>query len=95
MNSAKFPEMKFTSLGVKKISDDSYEITGELTILSTTKKVVFPFNSLGESTDMQGKARRGGEAEFTIRRSEYGMKESLGPVGDEVKIMLAFSGVKQ
>jgi polyisoprenoid-binding protein YceI len=44
---------------------------------------------------MRGEKRRGGETAFTIKRSEFGMKESIGPVGDEVQVSLAFSGVKE
>jgi polyisoprenoid-binding protein YceI len=49
----------------------------------------------GPVEGMKKETRRGGETEFTIKRSDFGMKTSIGPIGDEVKVSLAFSGVKQ
>ena len=37
----------------------------------------------------------GGEARFTIKRSDYDMKFMAGPVGDDVNIILSLEGTKQ
>ena len=44
---------------------------------------------------MQGETRGGGETRFTIKRSDYEMKYMIGPVGDDVNIILSLEGVKQ
>ena len=37
----------------------------------------------------------GGEATATIKRSEFGMKAALGAASDDVRIIIAFEGVKE
>jgi polyisoprenoid-binding protein YceI len=39
--------------------------------------------------------RAGLEATFTVKRTEFDMKNLVGPVSDEVRIIVALEGVKQ
>jgi polyisoprenoid-binding protein YceI len=91
----KFPTLTFKSTKVEKTAEGTYRVTGDFTLLGVTKAVTVEFTGTEEVKGMQGETRRGGETTFTIKRSDYGMKNSLGPVGDDVQIALAFSGVKQ
>lgn len=43
----------------------------------------------------RGKPVAGFEAIFYIKRSDYGITTYLGPLGDDVKILVAVEGVKQ
>ncbi len=91
----KFPTLTFKSTKVEKTAEGTYRVTGDFTLMGVTKAVTVNFTGTEEVKGMQGETRRGGETSFTIKRSDYGMKNSLGPVGDDVHISLAFSGVKQ
>jgi polyisoprenoid-binding protein YceI len=91
----KFPTLSFKSTKVEKTAKNRYKVTGEFTLLGVTKPLVVDFVGTDEIEGMRGEKRRGGETAFTIKRSEFGMKESIGPVGDEVQVSLAFSGVKE
>lgn len=79
----KHPEAKFTSTAIKAGTEkDSYTVTGDLTMLGTTKPVTFPAK----------KATAGGvttiSAQFDIKRSEWGMTYGKDKVNDEVQLTL-------
>ncbi len=44
---------------------------------------------------MEGEIRAGGEAHFTIKRSDHGMNFMQGPLGDEIDIIVSVEGIKQ
>lgn len=95
-DAAKYPTLTFKSTQVKKLSADSYEVLGNLTLHGVTKAVKFTFKKTGEGKGMQGEYRMGGEGTLTINRSDFGMKYGLpGVLGDRVDIMLSFEGIKQ
>ncbi|MEM6822863.1 MAG: YceI family protein [Verrucomicrobiota bacterium] len=94
-NVAKYPTLTFKSTAVKKTGDKPYEVTGDFTMLGSTKSITVTLQDSGE-IEARGSQRRGGEIEeFKIKRSEYGMTESIGPIGDHVHIYLAFAGIKK
>ena len=94
-NTAKYPTLSFKSTKVEKKAADTYEVTGDFTLLGVTKPLTFTMTTSGPVEGMKKETRRGGETEFTIKRSDFGMSKMVGPIGDDVKISLAFSGVKQ
>jgi polyisoprenoid-binding protein YceI len=92
----KHPVLSFKSTAVKKTGDNTYEVTGNFTLLGNTKPITFTFTDLGKADGMkEGEVRRGGETSFTLKRSDFGMHKMIGPIGDEVEVTLAFSGIKQ
>jgi polyisoprenoid-binding protein YceI len=88
-----YPEMTFKSTEWKKLSDNKFEVAGEFTLMDTTKTITVPVTYFGASKGMQGETRAGWKTSFTIKRSEYGMDQMIGPVGDEVEITLAVEGI--
>jgi polyisoprenoid-binding protein YceI len=94
-NVEKFPTLSFKSTKVVKKDGDVYEVTGDFTLMGVTKPVTFTFEASGPIKGMKGETRRGGETEFKIKRSDFGMAKMIGPIGDEVQISLAFEGVLQ
>jgi polyisoprenoid-binding protein YceI len=93
LDAAEFPTLTFKSTAVKKTDDNKYDVTGDLTIHGTTKSITAPMEFVGTSHAMGNRA--GWETTFSINRSEYGVKGLPGAVGEEVKIMVSFEGVKQ
>lgn len=92
----KFPNLTFKSTSVKKLSADTYEVLGNLTLHGVTKPVKFNFVKTGEGKGMQGEYRMGGEAMLSINRSDFGIKYMLpNGLSDRVDIMLSFEGIKQ
>lgn len=94
-NVAKFPTLSFKSTAVKKIDDATYEITGNFTLLGTTKPITVQLTNVAFGKGPKGEDRAGGEIQFKIKRSDYGMNFMVGPMlGDEVTIDLSFEAVK-
>ena len=95
----KYPLMSFKSTAVKASSDKEGIMLGELTIHGVTRSVTLPFKVLGFGPDPWGGYRSGFEAQFELKRSDYGIDHGLGEkgggaVGDEVEITLLIEGVK-
>ena len=81
-----FPTMSFKSASAKKISDDTYEITGAFTLLGQTKPLTATFKKTGENA---------GTATFKLLRSDYGMKFRIPDTADEVNVTLELAGTRK
>lgn len=71
--SAKFPEMLFVSKNIKKVGQDQYKISGDLTIRGITKSVVLDGKNNGTITDPWGNTRTGWTASTKINRFDFGL----------------------
>lgn len=98
---AKYPEIRFESLEVKKKRKD-YVMTGKFTMKDVTKTIEIPAKFLGQITDPWGNERIGFEAELTLDRTDYGVdwNKALNAaggltVGNEVTINLNVEAIKQ
>lgn len=87
-----YPEIKFESTGVKKMSDEKYEMAGNLKIRDVSKKVVFQVEDGGVMKDPWGNIKAGFTLSGKINRKDWGLNwnaalEAGGVlVGEEVKI---------
>lgn len=95
-NTAKFPDIRFTSTSAKKISDTDGEVAGNLTLLGVTKPVTLKvhFNK-GDHHPMTHEYVAGFSATTTIRRSDFGMGAYIPMVGDEVAITIETEAVNK
>jgi len=90
----KYPQMKFKSRAVKKLSKEKYILTGYLTIKDVTKLVNFDVTYKGTVIDPWGNTRAGCRAVLVINRFDYNVyyKEKFGnnawAVAPEVKIII-------
>lgn len=91
-NVKQFPVVTFTSTKATPI-EGGYEVTGDLTLHGVTKPITVKLMKVGEQ-EVQGKMRSGFDTSFTIKRSEYGMTNMVGPVGDEVQLHVAIEGIQ-
>ncbi|MEM8867094.1 MAG: YceI family protein [Verrucomicrobiota bacterium] len=95
-NSAKYPLMTFKSTswaaGEKK---DQFLVSGDLTIMGTTKPVVLDVDLLGFGPGRNGAFLTGWEAATTIDRTEWGLTAGQPAVGDTVDITINIEGIKQ
>ncbi len=90
-----FPTLNFKSKTVKRRTDDTLEVTGDLTIHGKTKPVTALVLLTGAGKDPQGNFRRGFYSTINIKRSDFGMSYLPGAVGDNVKLIIAVEAVRQ
>lgn len=94
------PEITFESTEIKPIDEDTFEVTGDLTMHGITKPITLTAEASGTELDPWGNERVGLEAIGTINRSDWDMKfnQALGSgnmmVSDKVVITLDISAVK-
>ncbi len=95
-NVEKFPTMSFKSTGIEVTGENTANITGDLTILETTKPVVLDvvFNKSGKSPFGE-EYKAGFSATTSLKRSDFGMTYGLPLVGDDVDIMLEVEAVRR
>jgi len=95
------PEMTFASTRIEAIDQESFRITGDLTLHGVTSEVVLQAEVQGTDVDPGGNDRVGLEITGELSRGEYGMKfnQALGSgnmlVSDKVKLALDVSAVRQ
>lgn len=94
-NAAEYPLVTFKSTSVKKLSSDTYQVSGDLTLLGKSRQLTVTAKHTGSGKDPWGNFRRGFETSFTIKRSDFGMDFMLGGVSDEVTITVSVSGIRQ
>ena len=99
-DSENFPLMTYKSTSIKKVSDDEYEVTGDLTLHGTTKPVTLTVEYNGTGKDPWGGTRTGFSAKATINRKDFGLHwnaalEAGGVlVGEKVEISLEVQAVQ-
>ena len=96
----KYPLMTFRSTKAEQLGDDTYRITGDLTIKDVTKPITLKVEFGGVATDPFGNQRVGFEGRAEILRSDWGLTynaalETGGVlVGDKVKLNFDISAIK-
>jgi polyisoprenoid-binding protein YceI len=95
-----YPEITFTSTAIEPSGEDSFDVTGDLTIKGVTKSVTIPFSYEGTAQDPFGNTRIGLEGSTTINRKDFGITwnaalETGGVlVSDKVVLEFEVSAIK-
>ncbi|AJE42673.1 YceI family protein [Streptomyces nodosus] len=95
------PTMTFRSTEAEALGGDDYRITGDLTILGTTKPITIDLEFNGAAKDPFGNERVGFEGKAEILRSDWGLTwnaalETGGVlVSDKIKLAFDISAIKQ
>jgi polyisoprenoid-binding protein YceI len=95
-----YPQITFSSTGVRQAGDTTFEVTGDLTIKGVTNPVTIPFTFEGAAKDPFGNLRAGFEGSVTINRKDYGITwnaalETGGVlVSDKVTLEFEISAIK-
>jgi len=88
-NVKKFPEIRFVSRSIRMSGTDRAQITGDLTIKDVTRPVTLEarLNKAGRHP-LSRRPAIGISATATLRRSEWGLKQYVPMVSDEVQLMI-------
>ncbi len=98
---ATFPEMTFMSKNVRKTSQGTFELVGDLTIRDVTREIVMTGDLVGPVVGPRGSARVAFDAKGSISRADFGLTwnnltEAGGIiVGDTVDIILELQAVQE
>jgi len=85
---AQFPSMTFKSETWKSTGDNTYAVTGLLTMKNVTKEVVLKVTSLGFGPGMKGAAISGWEASLTLDRRDFDIAADQGLIGNNVDVLI-------
>jgi len=89
-DTAKFASATFTSTKVTSTGKDTAAITGDFTLHGITKPITLKAHLVGSGVDPLDKTFTAGfEATGTIKRSDFGVKQYLPLLGDEVHLTIA------
>lgn len=91
----KFPTITFKSTEWKKTGDDTFDVTGNLTIKDVTKPVTLKTKLIGIGPGQGGKTLSGWEATGKVDRRDFGITYGQGVVGNEVDIVINVEAAKQ
>ena len=98
---ATYPEITFTSSKITKSGDNTFAVTGTLSMHGVSKTVTLPVTFLGEGPNPWGGTVAGFELETTIDRKDYGIvwNKALDAggmiLGDEVTISINLETKKE
>ena len=96
----KYPTITFVSTAVDKVDDETYKVTGDLTIKDVTKPVTVEFEYAGTAVDPFGNTRLGLEGSLVVNRKDWGVNwnaalEAGGVlVSEKVTLELEVSAIK-
>jgi polyisoprenoid-binding protein YceI len=93
----KFPTINFKSTLWKKTGDETYDVTGDLTIKDVTKPVILKVTSLGFGPGSRGVELSGWEATTTINKKEFNVNDPAlleVALGDEVAVTINIEAKK-
>ena len=97
----RYPEIAFISKSISPTGEDTFEITGELTLHGVTRDLTLQAEITGTEHDLYGNDRVALEVTGELDRRDYGItfNQALGSgnvlVSDKVKLLLDISAVKQ
>lgn len=88
-NAKQFPAISFKSDKIKKIDDEHYEVEGTLALHGVSKPITVTLERTGTARSPMTGEIAGYATEFKIKRSDYGMKLLIGPLGDEILLIVS------
>jgi len=97
---ATYPEITFGSSSIEPLGDDTYRVTGDLTIRGVTRPVSIDLEFTGSAVDPFGNARVGFEGSTTINRKDWGVNWNAALeaggflVSDNVTLEFEISAIK-
>ena len=93
-NAKEFEKMSFKSTECERLGQTVWDVTGDLTMNGITKPIVAVVRFTGTG-EVMGR-RAGFEAEFDIKRSDFGQTYGIekGALGDNTRVIVGLEAVK-
>ncbi len=99
-DSEQHPEITFESTGIEMTGDNQVKVTGDLTIMGTTKQIELSGHIGGIETDPFGNERVGLEVHGEVDRTDFGMKFNIPldsgafAMSEKVQLTIDISAIK-
>jgi polyisoprenoid-binding protein YceI len=93
LNAKQFPMVTFKSTSVTPGDAGTLTATGDFTLHGVTKPMTATITKIG-TADFHGH-RMGFSTMFKVKRSDFGITTMVGPVSDEVTLMVNMEGIKK
>ncbi len=94
-NSVQFPRITFATTSITKGgAEDEYDLKGEFELLGKQLPIEVEVEMNGAAEGRDGSKLIGFTAEFTIKRSLFGMDYGIGNLGDEVDVVLSIQAAQ-
>jgi len=92
----KYPTLTFKSTSVTRTGPDGLKVGGTLTLHGVARPVVIAVTGWGTGPGAQPGVALAGFRKGTVqlKRSDFGMKTMIGPIGDDVDITLSLEAKK-
>jgi len=100
-NAEEYPQLKFESANFKKVGDQAYKVTGDMTIRDVTKEIELDVVHGGTVGDPYGQTKAGFEVTGSINRKEFGLtwdavtEAGNVVVADKIKLQLNVQFIKK
>ena len=94
-DATKFPAIAFKSKSWKKTGENTFDVTGDLTIHGVTKETVLKVKALGFGPGMRGAMLSGWEVMATVNRNDFGITRYAGMLGDDVPVTIGIEADMQ
>lgn len=88
-NAKQNPKITFQSTSVEEGEDGALQVKGTLKMHGVEKEITAAAHHIGSGDLGQMGKRTGYEARFTLRRSDFGMTNMIGPIGDEIDVIFS------
>lgn len=88
-----FPTITFTSTSVTQ-NGNNFEVNGELTLHGITRPTTLVLRKVINLSAPSDDQTARFESQFEIKRSDFGMTSTVGPIGDKISITINFLGTK-
>lgn len=94
LNASRFPAITFKSTSCTKLEGRRFKLEGTLSLLGVERPLSTEFHLLN-IRQIGPRKLLGGECEFSIKRSEFGMDKMLNSIADEVFITVNLEAAMQ
>jgi polyisoprenoid-binding protein YceI len=99
-DTAKFPQIAFTSTKVVATGKDTYAVTGDLTMRGVTKPVVLTVSANGFANDGHGGQKAGFDVAGKVNRKDFGVSwnsivDGNAMLSDDVEVLITVEANKK
>jgi polyisoprenoid-binding protein YceI len=95
-----YPELTFESTSAEQVGDDTFRLTGDLTIKGVTRPVTVDFEFTGTAKDPFGNLRAGFEGRAEVNRKDWGLTYNAAletggfMISDKIKLEIDVSAIR-